>query len=685
MAGVEQQIYRGSGKVGSAAALPEASPASFGAGVGDAIAGAASAVEASSNRAIAANKERERDSANAQASVDAAQLSIDLTRSAQASRDEAPIDGGGHLDRVAQESQSAIDAFLEKIPDQRVREHWRARVAQMRGTLIEQEDGWARGRRISAIGTNGAEAGRLWDNQLQSNPDPTVFEQALHAGDDFWNGVTAPADVKDKGLREWKAGRAQNFARGLVEKDPASALHLLETGALDAWLDPNDRKTLVDEAQSGVRIAAADARRVATQAEQQVRQDKAEITQRIDRGELPSDDEVKGLVGRAQALGLTDLVDDIGYSVGKLKMSRETDKWTPADWEHNINSLAAKVATKKASAEEQVQLRVLQDLRSTKEARFRQDPEGYAAASGISAPQVDIANPDAGTVQARKSWARAYARTAQLVEPPYLSKDQLQVYVGRANQGPVGRLEVAAELRDTWGMDAAPSIVRQIGGEGKADMLVMLGLNDRMSQVYQHGSEALSKKSLTLNEDLARQTWAHYANAVPADLRPALFDAARNITAGWMLEQGRTAPTADFADVFSKALHRAAGMLGSWGEGSATGGFANFNGRFAWLPQDMARGDFLGRISRAQPGDWRGAAVDRNGNPSSSGPYHLGHDGKRVPYADDELRRFGRGTLQTVAPGIYQLVDPAGGVVVDANGRPWQFDIRRLPRGHFGR
>jgi hypothetical protein len=46
--------------------------------------------------------------------------------------------------------------------------------------------------------------------------------------------------------------------------------------------------------------------------------------------------------------------------------------------------------------------------------------------------------------------------------------------------------------------------VRQIGGEPKGDMLIMLGLNPRMAQVYRQGAEALSKKAVKFNDDAAR-------------------------------------------------------------------------------------------------------------------------------------------------------------------------------------
>jgi hypothetical protein len=686
MAGVKEQIYRGSGEVSPAAALPQSSPQAFGAGIGDAVAGAGSEVYGAAMRAQEVERNRQRNAETSQAGVDFANATSDASIWINQAREQAPPGAPGYTDAVRKELKARADAFLETIKDPRVRERYAPEVASWQGRLLEEEDGWARGRRIEHIGKNFRDATNSWANQLTVTGNEDVLATALKERETTVGGLGVGEAISGPLLEEARRGLVSSYYEGKIEQDPASAVALLtaKENPVNAYLKADDLRRLKDRADTEVRVRLADANRIRSQAEAQVREDVGEYKQRIDRGELPSDEETTKLATRAQTLGLTNLVDDIGYSSGKLKMSRLTDKWTSAEWEQNINGLAAKVAQNKASAEEQQELRILQELRPAKEARFKGDPDGYAAASGMPPPQVDLANPDPGTIQARKSWAKSFARTGGLVEPPYLSKDQLQVYRDRASQGAVGQLEVAAELRNTWGLDAAPSIVRQIGGEAKGQMLVMLGLNDRMAQVYRRGNEALDKKAVKLDDKIISQTWQQYLPGVPADVAPALLDTARKITAGWMLEQGKTEPTADFGQVFRQALHRAGGMLGSANEGSATGGFVNWNGRFAWLPTDMARSDFQGRLSRALGADWIRAAVDASGNPTNAVPHHLGPDGRLKPYTKGEALRFGRGSLVTVAPGIYRLVDPAGGTVVDQNGSPWQFDVRRLPRGHFG-
>jgi hypothetical protein len=228
-------------------------------------------------------------------------------------------------------------------------------------------------------------------------------------------------------------------------------------------------------------------------------------------------------------------------------------------------------------------------------------------------------------------------------------------------------------------MDAAPSIVRQIGGPAKGDMQLMLGLDPAIAQRYSRGRAALDKKAVDVNEDVARQVYGAYVRGVPSDLQGPVFDAARNIAAGWMLEKGFTKPPANFDDVFRAALQYAAGRTGDVRDGNAPGGMANVNGRYAWLPGDMSTNDLLTRFARAQPQDWVNAAVDQHGNPVKSVPHYIGPDGKPKPYTKGDALNFSKGTLQTLDQGLYHLVDRLGHTVVDERGQPWTFDARRLP------
>jgi hypothetical protein len=380
---------------GSARGAAAASPGAFGAGIGARSSRPARARGELAAR-DAAEKQRQQESANAQAGVAAAQLSIDLTKDARrpratTRRSTAPATSSASPKADARDRQIPRDD-----PRPKVRERWRGRRRDARQP-DRDEDGWARGRRIEAIGTNVREAGGCGTTSCRQ-PRPAGVRAIAQSGrHDARAGVDAPADVKDKLGREGKRAARPITRRPDREGSGRGARGAAQSGALDLWLDPEGQAVLVDEARPSPDRRGRCARGQQAQAESAAARGRHRV-QAADRSRRAAERRGnQALVGRAQALGLTDLVDDVGNtSSGKLKLSRETDKWTSAEWEHNVNALAAKVAGGKASAEEQQQLKILQELRPAKEARFRSDPDGFAAASGIAPPQVDLANPDAG-------------------------------------------------------------------------------------------------------------------------------------------------------------------------------------------------------------------------------------------------------------------------------------------------
>lgn len=688
MVGVKQIIDRGSGQVSSAAALPEASANAFGAGIGDAIERAGSEVQASSIRAMELDRERQRQADLSQQSAAYAQWAGEYRINVEDLKDKAEPDGAGHVDNVRNLGRTSGDQFLGGIQDPKVRAHFAPLVEGVVADQSVDADVYARGLRLKSIGEGQRDATDGWSSQLLLHPEPTGLKAAIEERTSTINALEAPPEIKQKLLKEALDTVEFNYGQGLTRADPTGAKAVFDSGYL-SHLTPEHRLQLLNANDTDIRVQTADQNRQVSQAAEQVRVDAAHLTHEITYGELPTDDEVKGVITRATALqahvpGMQSVVEELQHSYGTIKTRRLTDKWTSADWAHAVNPLAAKVAQGKATDDEQQQLRVLEELRPAAEARFKSDPDGFSSASGIVAPQVDLNAPDPGTVQARKSWAKSFARTGGLVEAPYLSKDQLQQVRDRVAQSPAAAFEVAQELKGTWGMDAAPSIVRQIGGPAKGDMQLMLGLDPAIAQRYQRGREALDKKAVDVNEDVARQVYGTYVRGVPADLQGPMFDAARKIAAGWMLEKGFTKVPANFDDVMRASLQYAAGRTGDVRDGNAPGGMANVNGRYAWLPSDMSTNDLLTRFARAQPQDWVNAATDAHGNSVKSAPHYIGPDGRPKPYTKGDALNFAKGTLQTLDQGLYHLIDRLGHTVVDERGQPWTFDVRRLPRSHFG-
>jgi hypothetical protein len=682
---VQEQIYQPAEGLGSAAALPQTGPGAFGAGVGAAIEQAGGELHDSQMRAMRAERERQAQSELSEKGAEYAKLVGNYKIDTQGLEDTSAPDGAGHVDNVRNLGDQRFGEFLGSIQSRQVREHFAALAAGVQSEAVVDADAFSRGKRLKNIGDTQQEATDNWAAQVMLHPEPSGLADAVKERSSTIAALDAPDDVKHKLLKQSLDTVEYAYGQGLTRGDPQAAKAVFESGLL-THLTPEHRLALLNANETDLRIADADARRQLAQQAAQVRVDAQALTAKIGQGVLVGDDELAGVVKRAQALaaadpGLANVAETLQYDEGKLKYSRLSDKWTSAEWDQAINPLAAKVARGKASEDEQRELKILTELRPAKEARFKSDPDGFSAASGIPAPQVDLTAPDAGTVEARKSWARAFARNGGLVEPPYLNKDQLTEYRQSAAQGPVAEFEIAEDVKQTWG-DAAPSVVRQIGGPGAADMKIMLGLNPAIAQRYKRGQQALDKKAVELNDDVGRQVFGGYVRGLPSDLQAPLFDAARKIAAGWMLDKGFTKAPANYDQVFGAALQYAAGRTGDVNDFNSPGGLAELNGRYAWLPADMTSNDFLRRVARAGPGDWVHAATDSQGNPVKSVPHYIGPDGRPKPYTKGDALRFSKGTLQSLDAGLYHLVDPMGHTVVDERGQPWTFDVRRLPRSH---
>jgi hypothetical protein len=692
MAGVPQQGIAAPVDVPAATPLPMRSPSSFGADVGAGLEQLGGQLQQDQVRAKTLGAKRQYEVDASAAGVAAANATLGASEDIDRIREEAAPGAAGHVEAVTKAVDDRFGEVLSSIQNPALRSQFAEDLARTRARLIGDESGWAAGQKVAYQVTNVKETSQTLGNAVLQRPDDGTFNDSLRMLATTIGNQGLSADKSEQLFRDQAQSVAEARAKGLILGDPAQgsgpekALDWLGGDQAATYLPADKRAELISEAETALRVQAADQRRQTALTTEQWRAAVTAATTDVSRGVLLPDDQLQGLIQRGQSLQASDptgqvrnTLDQLQYDEGKLKLSRVTDKWTSAEWDHAINPLAAKVAQGKASEDEQRTLKIYQELRPAKQAQIANDPDSKSSATGIVPPQVDLTAPDPGTVQARKSWAEGFARTYRLVEPPYLNKDQLADYRQRVGQGPVAQFEAAQEIKATWG-DAAPSIVRQIGGAAAPDMKIMLGLNPAIAQRFSRGQDALDKKAVELDDNVARQVFGTYARGLPSDLQTAVFDAARKIAAGWMLEKGFTKAPANFPQVFQAALQYAAGRGGDVNDFNSPGGLAELNGRYAWLPADMSSNDFLRRVARAQPQDWVNAATDAHGNPVKSVPHYIGPDGKPKPYKVGDALRFSKGTLQTLDTGLYHLVDPLGHTVVDERGKPWTFDVRRLPR-----
>lgn len=663
---------------------PGNSPAFGGADAEDAGAAVGRGIEQAGDtldRTIHQHRELERDQQAAEAGVQLARVSTTIDQAAIDARDNAAPGGAGHSDKIAQAIDEQTAQALGNIRDPRLRAHFATSYADLKDKVVTREYGWEAATRVNYAAKNIDDTGTTLANGQATNPDPVGLETSLNTINTTIGAMQGVgADVKDKLTQDQQRKIVVAWGNAMVDKDPRSLISALDKGILSPYLEPEDIKTLRNGGHVEIRRQDSEARaafdRDKAAASENIRVLGKRITELNDW--TVSDADFDQAAAAAKKYGLDPQALDIANWRDLRDVNRETRTWTPAQWHSEINDLEAK--GDKRTPAESLRLKHLSDLSGNSISQFNSDPFAAAAKAGNPPPAIDLSNPDQGAVQQRVAWARAYAQSAGLQNVPYLSNDEIKSFSDRIKQGPAGQLDATAALRQTFGGTIATSIVKQIDPSNK-DLQLMVGLHPRVAELYKRGVEAQRDKTVHLgsseqdagqaDQQALTDIFETYRSAIPVDMQGAVLNAARNITAGTAAEFGRSNPTGDeLANAFRQSVQRAGGMMGSPSQGNATGGFVNWRGSYAWLPQDMSRDDFQRRMSRAGKVDWTKAA--------GSAPFYLGADGKRTELNDQMIRHLPEYRLETVSPGIYRMTGPDGGHVVDKNGRPWQFDIRNL-------
>lgn len=649
-----------------------ASPEDAGAAVGRGLEQAGDTVD----RAIHQFKERNRDMEAADAGVKLAQASQQIDQAATDARTNAAPGAAGHTQNVVSQLDDMSANNLGAIKDPKIRAAFAQRYAELRDRVGSQEYGWEAGQRVKKLVTDVDSAGTQYANAQASSPNPGAFVQSLHDVQTTIGSLAVDDDTKTKLVKEQQRKIANAFGNGLVDQNPQAVVAMLDKGQLNPYLEPEDIKTMRSAADVEIRRRDAAARQKRSQDEANARENIQLIGKRISSGDYSvSDAEFNAAGDDAKKYGLKGPAFDLSDWKDKRDVVRETRDWTPGQWHSAINDLSTKQADGKSTTADGVRLKHLQELGGPAIDRFNSNPAAAAAAAGNPEPQVDWSNPDPGAVQKRIAWARSFAGASGMQDIPYLDPDEMKPLRERLAQGGAGQLEVASQLRNTFGTGVGTEIAKQLNKSDKS-LQLFIGLEPQAAQLVHRGMDALQRNPKLFaggqGDDVrARDIFNEYAAGIPPEMRDPVYNAAKNITAAAGDAVHRSSLEGDeFEATFRNAIQRAAGQVGDGND--RTGGFVNWNGRRAWLPPAMGQGEFQQRLSRADAGAWKQAGA--------GAPYYMGSNGKLAPLSDVQLKQLGRYSLESVSPGVYQPVGPDGGHLVDEHGRPWSFDVRKL--GH---
>lgn len=660
-----EPVYRAGTDPGNTPAVPGVSAEAMGAGVGRAIGNLGQATE---NFAQAV-QQREREVEAADVGVRVAELNGEIDVLAQERRENAAAGGAGHTEGVIEEFDRRATETLAGIRNDRVRRAYSDQLARDRARILSREDGWQRGASIEHRVERVDRAGTLIANGQATDPTPEGLEAGLEQIETQVSAMGLSADLTDATIREQQRKVVAAWGNAMVEINHGALIEVIDEGALNAYLEPEDIDRLRDGAMvEGRRLAAAERARQATVAAE-ARETLSLFNRRIAAGDEPSDAEFDEMAELATAIGDEGRLFDVQVARQEVRVNRETSTWTPIQFEQAINTLRQKGEDRTTA--ENIQLRQLEQIRASRVSEFVNDPHGAAARGGSAPPPVDWANPTAAQLDARASWARGFAQANGLVSIPYLSTEEMRPLEERLEQGAPGLVEVARTLRTQWGTRAAGQIAQQLQPNDR-DLQLMVGLPITTQNLFVRGAEARRGNSSLFDRQVAAEVFAEHSSAIPQALRPAVFEAAANISSGLRDNYNEV----DFdEDTFVRAIEYAMGGTGP--RNDIRGGLGEWQDDPIWLPPDLTQGDFEERLARATGQAFVEAAVDGQGNPHQQAPRYMGADGRPGgPISPEQLRQL---RFETVSPGVYRLVGPIGGALVDADGRQWQFDVRRLP------
>jgi hypothetical protein len=650
--------------------LGGASAESFGGGAARGMIQAGESID----RAIHEIKEKRRDNEAAEAGLELSMIATEIDKAAIDGRASAAPGGDGHTESVQKLFDQRAGEAIGKIRDRRVRQVMQGRFAALREQVLGREYGWQASARVDKLAQDIDDMGSTLASGQASNPDTAGLAISIDTVEASIEAMDLPADLKTRLKKEQQRKVAVAWGNAMQVKDPALLMGALERPEFAQFLEGSDINTLRGGALVETRRAEAAERARLARERAAFIESATDLKQRVADGYIPTDEELGKLEVGAKTYADAGVAWDAGMMRTERDFNRESEDWTPVQWRDERNTLLAK--GEKRSQAENIRLQLIEKKIGGAISEINNDPHAFAARSGDPAPALDFNNP--ASAQGRVTWARAHARANGLADPPYLSVDEIKLFQDRAAQGPAGQLEVASTMRRTFGIAVASQIVRQIDPQNR-DMALMVGLPTRVGELYKRGVEAQKAGSVKLgagdeDQQMIRDTFAEYMRGIPTDLQPAVLNAAKAITAGMAAEFGNTNPSGEeLQEAFRAAVQRAGGRGGKVNDWNAPGGFAEYNGRYAWLPPTMSSNEFIRTMSRADGQAWARAA--------GSDPYYQGSDGRLTKMSDAQVARLKDYRLETVNPGEYRLIGPDGGHVVGKDGKPFQFDVRKLGGG----
>lgn len=651
-----ERIYEQQTSPRAAAAMPLASPDSFGAGVGE----AASQLGATLHGAQVQAYSRERQQTQASEAADWSHRFSVYRETADARIREARANAGpgaaGHAAGVKAAVEAEREALLGGITEDNVRRYAQGQWDEFNTRLIGQEGDFEEGRRVAKIGTDVEASTDAAGNRIRNSADPKVYADEVKLGQaqiDALPGV--PADVRAKLKHEQvdqKFGVA--FLNQLIDSNPAAALALVNSNEFN-FLQPDQLEAVRNGAQVEIRRSVAALEHSAALAASGLREQIATLREADEQGLEVDDSQFAAAIGAAQQLKDTSTVLDLQGRQANNQFAKIYSGQSPLQREQR---LAVLKGDKRPSVTEQREMKWLEDKRSALDARFEADPVAFAienAPAGFKPPAGDIADP--AVLEGRIAWRRrtgnAYGR-----ELPLFSGAEQRQLAARQVSGAAGEAEVMELIDQVPEGGERAGAAKQIA---PADKLFqhMAQLEPQHRAMTRAGSQALkaNPKLVSPSEEEEPEARAvmdeleRRLNGALKEFEPADREAVRTVAQQWMagvLDKGQHGTDQITQGMYDTAIRVALGGSIIPGKGTV-GGLGNWNGSAFVLPDRVNNGQFGLRVAEF---------LIKNPNDAPVNP-----DGSRIPI---ELLR-----PVLIGPNLYRWESANGRVAHDRQGKPF--------------
>lgn len=638
---------------GTAMAPPQASPAAFGAGVGEGIAELGDALH---RGAVQRYVIEQRQIADQEATDFAARFAKARELADQVSADakaNAAAGGVGHAQAMADWWQQQREGLLQGITHRDVQQRAQGALDNFGASFVGQAEEWQAAKGVAKAVTDVKTSHDVAANRVRTNPASYGEElTALHHTMDALTGI--PEDERDQLIREGDQRLSNSVIDGMIDHGQLGAAKaLLASGKLDDVLTPEQ----IDQAHNRIDV---ETRREQAMQEHQVALAKAQINEqtatlkaRVAAGDQPAPAEFDTAIANAKSIGDESSVVELTASKAKVGINRMSQPWLPDQYRQAIDQLEAK-GDKRSSAEN-IELAQLKEIAPKRIEDFNRDPGSWAALNGNPRPKLDITDPQsiAATIAWRNQVQRATGRAPSLITDQDARNLQQE-----ANGSPAERLAAANQIAIFGGFDAIRVAKQVAPSDPLFARLTTLAPEDRAPAI--NGAAARKSHPQLIDGQPGKDAAGDFQDALGSAAAlmdqgdvGAAFEIARNLYADWAVRNGKQDYSSkDFGPFVQRALGATRGPDGAW-----RGGLGEWNGAKVILPSNVSQSGFDHVLSNI---GWR--ANDPHA------PAWANH----VTMTPAEVRRF---TPVLRPDGRYEFHGRDGSILHARNGGVWILDV----------